>query len=111
MNSHQEAVEHQHQPSHQAEAHHDPLQSIQEQAPTLTRSWLLSGESMSLIQRIGFTIISLNLLLGGFFLLSWAIQFLKAGKGTFIFLALPSVALLLFGTIGLRNVLRFPGQR
>jgi hypothetical protein len=107
MRSQHDTGEHRHQQSHEAEAHHDPLQSIREEAPSFNRSWLKNGESMPLVQRVGFALISLMSVLVGVWLVSGAIESFREGEGFFIFFALSSVVFMLFGALGLRNVLRF----
>jgi hypothetical protein len=75
------------------------------------RSWLKNGESMSLIQRIGYTIFSLLFFGAGLFLCQSAMIELRSGdENSQVFaalFALASLFFLVFGILGLRNVLRF----
>jgi hypothetical protein len=75
------------------------------------RSWLKNGESMSLIQRIGYTIFSLLFFGAGLFLCQSAMIELRSGdENSQVFaalFALASLFFLVFGILRLRNVLRF----
>lgn len=85
----------------------DPLKLAREDAPAFNRAWLKSGESMRLIQRIGFTLISLLSFLAGLYMLQDAVLRFRSGDVVFVFSGLFSAALLFFGYLGLKNVLRF----
>ena len=89
-------------------SNYDHLQAVRDQAPRFNSSWLKHAESMPMIQRIGFTIISLVSCLVGFGVLNAFIQGLRESDIKSIFFAPPSALFLYFGFLGLRNVLRFP---
>jgi predicted cobalt transporter CbtA len=86
---------------------HDHLQAIRDEAPSFNQAWLKNGESMPLIQRVGFTVFSLMFCLCGFWLVAGAVQSFREENVTWIFFALASVVFLYVGALGLRNVLRF----
>jgi hypothetical protein len=86
---------------------HAPLRSAKSQAPGFNRAWLKNGESMPALQRIGFAVISLLFLLYGLYLLQDAVHFFREGSLECLFFGIPSLGLLYFGALGLRNVLRF----
>jgi hypothetical protein len=85
----------------------DPLKTVREDAPAFNRAWLKAGESMPLVQRIGFTAISLFSCLIGLFMLKDSLLRFRSDDASFVFSGLFSVACLFFGYIGLKNVLRF----
>jgi hypothetical protein len=90
---------------------HDPLQTAAGQSDVFNRSWLKNGESMNLVQRIGYTIFSLFFFGAGLFLCQSAMIELRSGiENSLVFAALFALAsffFLVFGVLGLRNVLRF----
>jgi hypothetical protein len=92
---------------------YDPIQTARSQAPSFNSAWLKNGESLTMVQRIGFTVISLANIAGGLFVLRIVLFMLKSGPRTatdLIFLAggaLVSVFFLILGCLGCRNVLRF----
>ena len=86
---------------------YDPIEAATRESSTFNFAWFKNGESLDLIQRAGFTILSLLFLAGGVFIAgdfmeSWREidfgSFALAGAGIFCFTA---------GVLGLRNVLRF----
>jgi hypothetical protein len=85
----------------------DPLESIRREAPSFNQMWLKDGESLLMIQRVGFTIFSLAFFACGIFLVNGAILSFREGSAVCIFMAVPSPFLLIFGLLGLRNILRF----
>jgi hypothetical protein len=90
---------------------HDPLQAAAGQSDVFNRSWLKNGESMTLIQRVGYTIFSLFFFGAGLYLCGPTMIELRDGDPGSLFFAvlfgLASLFFLLFGILGLRNVLRF----
>ena len=86
---------------------HDPLELVKRDAPAFNRAWLKQGESMPLVQRIGFTAISLFSCLVGLYMLRDSVLRFLSEDASFIFSALFSAACLFFGWLGLANVLRF----
>ena len=86
---------------------HDPLQRVRDEAPAFNRVWMKNGESLSLVQRVGFTIFSLVFCLGGAWMLQGAVEEFHEGSFASIFFVLGSIPLVIPGILGLRNVLRF----
>ena len=88
---------------------YDPLQASVRQAQTVNFAWLKNGESLSLLQRIGFTILSLLFVAFGLFGLKICADCYRDGDWIFflIFL-LATLFCMLVGLGGLKNVLRFP---
>ena len=77
--------------------------------PGFTEAWLKHGESLSLLQRSGYAVLSLFFTAVGLFLL-WACS-IELRDGSVIFVLIFGGAMLLslaVGVKGLRNVLRFP---
>jgi hypothetical protein len=87
---------------------YDPLQASVRQAQTVNFAWLKNGESLSLLQRTGFTILSLLFVAFGLFGLKICADCYRDGDWIFflIFL-LATLFCMLVGFGGLRNVLRF----
>jgi hypothetical protein len=90
---------------------YDPLRSARNDAPGFNRSWLKNGGSMTLVQRIGFTIFSVMFCLAGFYMCVDAVKTFRADDAGFIFSALVGVPFLILGALGLRNVVRFRRDR
>jgi hypothetical protein len=90
---------------------YDPLQAAKRQTPGFNRLWLKAGESMTLPQRIGYTIFSLAYFACGLYLLNpLMINLRSSGADSLVFTVLfgfASLYFLAFGALGLRNVLRF----
>jgi hypothetical protein len=97
--------------THEQRAEYDPLQAANRQTHSFNRSWLKDGESMTLTQRIGHTLFSLLYFGIGLYLLQpMMIDLRSSGAMSLVFTALFGVAslfFLVFGILGLRNVLRF----
>jgi hypothetical protein len=86
----------------------DPLQAVRDQAPTFNQAWLKNGWSLTLLQRIGFTVFSLSSTGIGLGLLDPAVLCLREGNMVFFLLfAVGSLFFGFFGVLGLINVLRF----
>lgn len=89
----------------------DPLQAVRGQTRTFNEAWLKNGSSLSLLQRIGYTIFSLSFTGIGLALLDPAVLCGREGNIVFFFLfAAASLFFGLFGVLGLINVLRFERQ-
>jgi len=91
------------------ECEYDSVRGRWTRQPGFTEAWLKHGESLSILQRSGFTILSLLFTMFGLFLL-WAcvIQF-RDGSWIFVLIFGGATALFLsWGLSGLRNVLKFP---
>jgi len=105
-------VEHQVTPNrpltrHRPQRSHDPLEAVRKEAPVFNKAWMKNGESMPLIQRIGFTVFSLLSCLCGAWMTSGAIQSFREDDPYGLFFAAASVVFVVPGALGLRNVLRF----
>lgn len=86
---------------------HDPLQAVWKESRAFNRAWFRSGESLSLVQRAGYTVLSLAFLGAALYLFADATEGFREGDFTFWLSAIGSVFSLLVGVLGLRNVLRF----
>jgi hypothetical protein len=97
--------------THEQRSEYDPLQAAERQTHSFNRSWLKNGESMTLTQRLGHTMFSLLYFGIGLYLLQpMMINFRSSGAISVVFTALfglASLFFLVFGILGLRNVLRF----
>jgi len=89
-------------------AGYDVLEAARRQSPKVDFLWLKNGEAQNLLQKIGFAILSLFWFGGGLFLSSWCAGEWRDGD-VFWFLVSGCIAafFLIFGVMGLRNVLRF----
>ncbi|MGC2621202.1 MAG: hypothetical protein WA414_19310 [Acidobacteriaceae bacterium] len=88
---------------------HDPVQAAERQTNTINRAWLKDGESLTLLQRSGFAILSLLSVACGIYVFKACV--LEWMGGDWIFVLIFGAATLFFfyvGIGGLRNVLRFP---
>jgi hypothetical protein len=85
----------------------DPIQAVRTQSSSFNTAWLRNGESLSILQRTGFAIISLLFTAVGLYLVRFAVMFARQrGFMTLIFGGF-SLGFLIFGVLGLKNVLRF----
>jgi hypothetical protein len=91
----------------QGRGEYDPLRTARSQSNAFNRSWLKSGESMTLTQRAGHTLFSLIFIGIGLSLCRASIVEMLSGDVMFPLFALASLFFLLFGGLGLKNVLRF----
>lgn len=94
-------------PERQLGPKYDPILSPRLDSPATTRAFLKNGESLSPIQRAGIFVIS-------FMIIGWAIYFaadavdgFRSGSPRFLGSCAVSLFLLVFGTLALRNALRF----
>jgi hypothetical protein len=88
---------------------YDPVQARWTRPPGFTEAWLKHGESLTLLQRSGYAVLSLFFTASGLFLL-WACA-IEFRDGSLIFVLIFGGAMFLSLTVGvkgLRNVLRFP---
>jgi hypothetical protein len=90
---------------------HDPLQAAESQSNSFNTLWLKNGEAMTLTQRIGCLMFSLLFFACGLFAGQSSVIEIRGADGTSwffgVFFALVSLFFLVFGVLGLRNVLRF----
>jgi hypothetical protein len=92
----------------------DPIQAARSQAPGFNTAWLTNGEFLTILQRIGFTVVSLANFAGGLFVarevVNLSVSASSFGVTDSFFLACGVVVSLFFlfvGCLGVRNVLRF----
>jgi hypothetical protein len=97
---------------------YDPLQTARSQARGFNTAWLKNGESLTMAQRIGFTVVSLANIAGGLFVAREVIissaSASSLGLPDLFFLVCGAVVSLFFlfvGFLGVRNVLRFKPAR
>jgi hypothetical protein len=102
-----------HERSHTADT--DPIRRSRREAHSFNRAWLKNGERLTLVQRTGFAILSLFMLLAGLFAVFNAaadmLDVETSALGVVWDACLGLIFALVFllpGVLGLRNVLRFP---
>ena len=87
---------------------YDPLQRAEIESPSFNAAWLKNGESLTLFQRAGFTFFSLVFLGIGLGLTKFSLLEFRESDLTFtLIFGAGSLFFILFGVLGLRNVLRF----
>jgi hypothetical protein len=86
---------------------YDPLANVRNEVPTFNKAWFKNGESMPLVQRVGFTIFSLMSCLVGAWLINGSVIEFREHDVIGVFFVIGSVIFLIPGILGLRNVLRF----
>lgn len=90
----------------------DPLQNVRDQAVDFNATWLKHGESMLLIQRVGFIALSIISIASAVWMGSAARDsFLEGGLFFVLFYATAALFLMTFGILGLMNALRFGRPR
>jgi hypothetical protein len=85
----------------------DPVQAVRTQSRSFNAAWLKNGESLSILQRTGFAIFSLLFTSVGLYLVRFAIMFAKQRDFMTLIFGGCSAGFLVFGILGLKNVLRF----
>jgi hypothetical protein len=85
----------------------DPIQAVRTQSSSFNTAWLRNGESLSILQRTGFAIISLLFTAVGLYLVRFAVMFARQRDFMTLIFGGCSVGFLIFGVLGLKNVLRF----
>ena len=91
---------------------YDPLQRADLETRSFNTAWLKNGEQLTILQRTGFAMFSLVFLGMGLYLLRFSLLFIRAGDIVFSLIFSGATALcLLFGVLGLRNVLRFGSSK
>src|ERR1700758_354176 len=94
--------------SERAAGNYDPLQRAKAETHSFNTAWLKNGESLTLFQRIGFTIFSLAFFGIGLGLAKFSqLQFRDSDLTFTLIFGASGLFFLLFGGLGLRNVLRF----
>lgn len=105
---HEQRHEHQRN-TEDVERGYDPVQAAWRQTRTFNQAWFNNGESLTVLQRSGFTLLSLlSMAFALYFLRICAMEF---RDGDWIFLLIFGGAMFLFLTVavkGLQNVLRSP---
>jgi hypothetical protein len=73
------AVSHHQRERRQIETNHgsDPIQAVRTQSSSFNTLWLRNGESLSILQRTGFAIISLLFTAVALFLVCFAVMFAR----------------------------------
>jgi hypothetical protein len=90
---------------------HDPIQTLWTQSGSFHTAWLKNGESLSILQRAGYTAFSLLFTAIGLYLSRFAVMFAREGDFMTLIFGGCSLGFLVFGVLGLRNVLRFSRDR
>jgi hypothetical protein len=87
---------------------YDPLQTANSQSGTFNQSWLKNGESLTLLQRAGYTLLSLLFFGFGLFGVVACVDSFRDAAWVFVLIfGLASLFCMVLGVGGLRNVLRF----
>ena len=85
----------------------DPIQAARTQSGSFNAAWLRNGESLSILQRTGFGIFSLLFTAIGLYLVRFAVMFARQRDFMTLIFGGCSAGFLVFGVLGLKNVLRF----
>lgn len=94
--------------SERAAGNYDPLQRAATETHSFNTSWLKNGESLTVFQRIGFTVFSLAFFGMGIGLVQFFLLEIRDSDLIFtLIFGASSLFFILFGVLGLRNVLRF----
>jgi hypothetical protein len=103
--------EHQHGIRNGHPAYH-PAQAHAPHTLGFTEAWLKYGESLNLLQRSGYAVLSLLFVAFGLYLLWAFVITFRAGDWISVLIFGGAMSLFLtWGVKGLRNVLRFPPER
>jgi hypothetical protein len=86
---------------------YDPIEAAWSNKSAISASWLKNGASLSLIQRVGYALMSLMYLGAGIYLCVDSFESFQVRGAGFVFAAPGSLFFLGVGLLGLRNVLRF----
>jgi hypothetical protein len=86
----------------------DPLRKAERESRSVDFLWLKQGESQTILQKVGFTIISLLFIGPGLMFLGLSVQEYRNGIWSFWLTGAIATVPLGMGLLGLRNVLRFP---
>ena len=88
---------------------HDPLLQAQAESKTFSWRWLSGGESLSMLGRTGFAMLSLFFIAFGLFFARVSADDFREGDFFFaVGFAVATFFFLFFALLGLRNVLSFP---
>lgn len=85
----------------------DPIHALWTQSGSFHTAWFKNGESLSNLQRAGYTVFSLLFTAIGLYLSRFAVMFARQGDFMTLIFGACSLGFLVFGVLGLRNVLRF----
>lgn len=86
---------------------YDPIQGLWSQSRTFHTAWLKNGESLGTFQRTGYAVFSLLFVAMGLYLSRFAVMFLRQADFMAVIFGPVSLGFLVFGVLGLVNVLRF----
>jgi len=86
---------------------HDPIHTAWTQSSIFNTAWLKNGESLNVLQRAGYTLFSLLFVAFGLYASRFAVMFAREGDFMVVIFGPVSIGFLVFGALGLRNVLRF----
>ena len=90
---------------------YDPIQASWSQAGKFNLVWLKGGERLTVLQRSGYTAMSLLFVAFGLYLLRDFVLMFRSGDLVFtLIFGGATLFFLTVGIMGLRNVLRFPAQ-
>jgi hypothetical protein len=96
---------------HQPGKRNDPVLVALTSSPSVTETFLKSGESLKPIQRAGVCVISLLIIGWGIYFAADAFDGFQAGSPRLLASCAVSLFLIMFGTLGLRNALRFKRRK
>jgi hypothetical protein len=90
---------------------HDPIQALWTQSGAFHSAWFKNGESLSILQRAGYTVLSLLFFAIALYLSRDALMFAREGDFMGVVFTVifggSSLGFLVASLLGLRNVLRF----
>lgn len=88
---------------------YDPLQAAWSQTGKFNAAWLKDGEHLTVLQRSGYTVMSLLFVAFGIYLLRTFVLMFRSGDWAFtLIFGGATFFFMRVGVMGLRNVLRFP---
>ena len=90
---------------------YDPISAVRANSLSVARAFLKEGASLTIVQRAGVFLISLMIIGWGLYFGLDAIDAYKANGPRVLSSAPPSIFLIVFGLLGLRNAMRFRGRR
>lgn len=85
----------------------DPIRNLWSQSGSFHTTWLKNGESLNILQRTGFMIFSLLFIALGLYFSRLIITLARERDFMVVIVGAVGLGFLVFGVLGLRNVLRF----
>jgi hypothetical protein len=90
---------------------YDPLQPAWSQTGKFNAAWLKNGEHLTVLERSGYTVMSLLFVAFGLYFLRFFVLMFRGGDWVFTSIfGGATFFFMMIGIMGLRNVLRFPAR-